>query len=386
MWFPRFLHVLIALATLAINEGHGSWSPPLEPGRDLAESLAWQDRCLDPAGFYDLGARHLENDHGVVLSYDPLSGRFLSPDPLGHAFSLSLYDYANGDPVNKVDPDGRMASTYGRGEGPSRALGSIGSGLSSLAGSMQPGVVRHAFAYAAGASLTASDFSSPSYMRRGMVSGVMGFSGELNRYTQDRMDQGYSEFSARLGAVSYGVTMPLVGVHEAGTGTDFITGKAVDRSLSENLLKVNGGFLFAAGPYASSARLAASSAPAPARAINTVPSRLSRVVDLEYLNASRLGAPRASEVFVAATDDLAGITTSRGLAQRLTLLDEAGNLRQGPFGVIDFNTPAVGLASPVFRTNPGFLQGGFTRGGAREFSLPNAAIDDLQNVTRRSFP
>jgi hypothetical protein len=60
--------------------------------------------------------------------------------------------------------------------------------------------------------------------------------------------------------------MPLVGVHEAGTGTDFITGKAVDRSLSENLLKVNGGFLFAAGPYASSARLAASSAPAPARA------------------------------------------------------------------------------------------------------------------------
>jgi hypothetical protein len=37
------------------------------------------------------------------------SGRrhFLSPDPLGHASDMSLYGFANGDPVNYFDPDGR---------------------------------------------------------------------------------------------------------------------------------------------------------------------------------------------------------------------------------------------------------------------------------------
>jgi uncharacterized protein RhaS with RHS repeats len=39
--------------------------------------------------------------------YEPKSGRFLSPDPLGHSSSLSLYDYCNSDPVNGLDPDGR---------------------------------------------------------------------------------------------------------------------------------------------------------------------------------------------------------------------------------------------------------------------------------------
>ena len=39
--------------------------------------------------------------------YEPTSGRFLSLDPMGHAASMSLYDFANGDPVNRFDPDGR---------------------------------------------------------------------------------------------------------------------------------------------------------------------------------------------------------------------------------------------------------------------------------------
>ena len=35
-------------------------------------------------------------------------GEFLSPDPLGHAASMDLYSYCNGDPVNGLDPDGRF--------------------------------------------------------------------------------------------------------------------------------------------------------------------------------------------------------------------------------------------------------------------------------------
>lgn len=42
--------------------------------------------------------------------YEPGSGRFLSPDPFGHEASMSLYDYAGGDPVNDLDPDGRLVA------------------------------------------------------------------------------------------------------------------------------------------------------------------------------------------------------------------------------------------------------------------------------------
>jgi RHS repeat-associated protein len=69
------------------------------PGSSVNADLVpqWRGRYLDWTGFYSMGARY----------YEPKSGRFLSPDPLGHDASLSLYDYCNGDPVNGLDPDGR---------------------------------------------------------------------------------------------------------------------------------------------------------------------------------------------------------------------------------------------------------------------------------------
>ena len=74
---------------------------PLEVTEDLATSLGWQTRCIDPTGFFAMGARH----------YDPLSGRFLSADPFGHGATPDLYSYAGGDPVNFIDPTGRNAIT-----------------------------------------------------------------------------------------------------------------------------------------------------------------------------------------------------------------------------------------------------------------------------------
>jgi RHS repeat-associated protein len=73
--------------------------------QSLATATVWQGRRLDPTGFYWMGARY----------YDPGTGRFLSPDPLGHDASLSLYDYAGGDPVNQLDPDGRCVKGVGHG-------------------------------------------------------------------------------------------------------------------------------------------------------------------------------------------------------------------------------------------------------------------------------
>lgn len=61
-------------------------------------SLNWQGRRVEPTGLIWMGARY----------YEPKSGRFVSADPYGHGASLSLYDYANGDPVNFIDADGRL--------------------------------------------------------------------------------------------------------------------------------------------------------------------------------------------------------------------------------------------------------------------------------------
>ncbi|MCB1655165.1 MAG: hypothetical protein KDI41_15065 [Pseudomonadales bacterium] len=41
--------------------------------------------------------------------YNTETGNFLSPDPYGHDGSLDLYSYASADPVNYVDPDGRLS-------------------------------------------------------------------------------------------------------------------------------------------------------------------------------------------------------------------------------------------------------------------------------------
>ena len=107
-----------------------------------------------------------------------------------------------------------------------------------------------------------------------------------------------------------------------------------------------------------------------------------RVIDR---GATRLGAPDAEDVFVTAADDVMGIQSSEALAERLTLLNKAGELRRGPFAVIEFDTPS-GIASPIFRTNPGFVGFGRTANGAREFVVPNLTLEELINAIIRTVP
>ena len=63
----------------------------------LTQSILWRSMRLDPTGNINMGGRY----------YKPATGRFLSPDPLGHSASMDLYSYAGGDPVNGLDPTGR---------------------------------------------------------------------------------------------------------------------------------------------------------------------------------------------------------------------------------------------------------------------------------------
>ncbi len=87
----------------------------------VAAATAWRSRRMDPTGFYWLGARY----------YEPTSGRFLSADPMGHAASPSLYDYAGGDPVNRFDPTGRI---FGTSLSTGEFFGSVGSAVTSTIG------------------------------------------------------------------------------------------------------------------------------------------------------------------------------------------------------------------------------------------------------------
>jgi RHS repeat-associated protein len=121
---------------------------------------------------------------------------------------------------------------------------------------------------------------------------------------------------------------------------------------------------------------------APKSITNPIPERMARVVPMEYANGSRLAATNASEAWVTAVDDLAGINNSRDLAQRLTLIDDAGNVILGPRAVIEFDAPASGIASPINRSMQGFVGYGKTAGGAREFIIPNLKL----NVTIQRNP
>ncbi len=118
---------------------------------------------------------------------------------------------------------------------------------------------------------------------------------------------------------------------------------------------------------------------------NPVPSRVARVVDIKYTNAPTLGRPGVYDVFVTAADDIADITNSTDLAKRLTLIDESGNLVPGPFAIFEFETP-TGIASPILRKNPGFVGRGLTKGGAREFVVPNLRRAETKNLTIRVVP
>ncbi|MCB1948200.1 polymorphic toxin type 10 domain-containing protein, partial [Nitrosomonas sp.] len=103
---------------------------------------------------------------------------------------------------------------------------------------------------------------------------------------------------------------------------------------------------------------------------NPVPRTLARVVpDTVITRASgTLGKPNVDDVFVTAADDIRGLDAKK-IAKRLTIPASPTGFR-----VIEFPTPRSGIASPVNRTDPGFVGGGRTAGGAREFIIPNGSI------------
>lgn len=101
---------------------------------------------------------------------------------------------------------------------------------------------------------------------------------------------------------------------------------------------------------------------------NPVSDTLARVVP-HNINPSTLAKTGDLDVFVTNASELRGLSNSQ-IAEKLTIPEIPGG-----FKVIEFPSSSVnGIASPVFRTNPGFIQGGKTARGAAEFVIPNGPI------------
>ncbi|MGJ0515580.1 MAG: polymorphic toxin type 10 domain-containing protein [Methylomicrobium sp.] len=113
---------------------------------------------------------------------------------------------------------------------------------------------------------------------------------------------------------------------------------------------------------------------------NPVPEAVARVVPDNAITrvSGTLGRPDADDVFITAAEDIQGLN-AKDIAERLTIPESPTGFR-----VIEFPTPKAGIASPVNRTDPGFIGGGRTAGGAREFVIPNGPFpaDSSTRVVR----
>jgi hypothetical protein len=123
--------------------------------------------------------------------------------------------------------------------------------------------------------------------------------------------------------------------------------------------------------------------PVPSSAV--LPTRLARIIPEEFAGSATLARAGAADVFVVDATDIQGIKTSEELAKRLTLVDSNGQLVKGPFRVIEFDTPLEGLDQPLNSSNPGFINGGKTAGGATEYIVPNTQVSTLKNVTQKTI-
>ncbi|CAF4439031.1 unnamed protein product [Rotaria socialis] len=100
---------------------------------------------------------------------------------------------------------------------------------------------------------------------------------------------------------------------------------------------------------------------------NPVPSRVARVVPYTEENITHIGRSSSNDVFVTNPSDIRGLNSIQ-IAEKLTIPKSPTG-----FKVFEFRTPD-GIASPINRTNLGFVGQGKTAGGASEFVVPNQQI------------
>jgi len=276
----------------------------------------------------------------VWQSADPILGRYIGENPeattnggVFNSRNLGLYSYAYLSPIRYGDPDG--LGGWDRVTGGLRMAGGF-------AESSVGATVGFAFAWTG-------------------VAAVGG--GILFVHGADQAATGFRQM--------------ISGQPETSLTSYALQSAGVSRSTAESLdtaLSVGGTLGASAGLNAPrlAATVGATSSAGAATTSNTIPETLARVIPGKG-PFTTLGRPGAQDVFVTGAEDIAGLSAKQ-IAQRLTIGESKS------FTVIEFPSAGRAIASPVNRSTAGFVGGGRTAGGAREFVIPNEPVPTNANI------
>lgn len=88
------------------------WDAAYQPFGELQASTGAGPDERFPGQHFDAETGLHQNHH---RTYDPTTGRYIEPDPIGLAGGWNRYAYVNGDPVGLIDPTGEYAGAVGVG-------------------------------------------------------------------------------------------------------------------------------------------------------------------------------------------------------------------------------------------------------------------------------
>lgn len=283
--------------------------------------------------WYDYGARMYDNQIGCWMRPDPLSNRYVG---------LSPYVYCLNDPTSFIDPDGRKDSVVNGEHMDTKTLSDV--------------VVK--------GTLTKLNYDQASIAADAIIS-----------LGGDEFSVNYHNLTKKSRTLLHNAFDPTAVKLRRDRA---ILNKRSDQFWSDRLgdiLSFTPGLEeFAPLAYGNGNEMAADAD----LITNPVPDRVVRAVGLkDGLNpedVKTLGLPGDEDVFVTGVSDIADMNASQ-IAQRLTIPEsDCGYM------LIEFDTPE-GIATPVDRTNPGFVGNGRTAGGAREFVDPNGPIPQNATIT-----
>ncbi len=313
-------------------EGNIELYPPLDPTAKLRNNYKYQGQELQDElglGWYSFKWRN----------YNPEIARFMSVDPLAEKYAYQTpYQFASNQPVHANEIEGLES----RNDLNLRQTTSVTNDAISRNGNLSRTVQlatsqpRNQTQSNVRAQATISQGLSPAQYKQNEANVA---SLEIAKNTvsnHDNLGSPYTQNSVMVGA-AYGAAGEVAGLAVGKAATSI--GKLFTSSAS-----------------------------------NPVPATLARVVPTEFASGT-LGKASAEEVFVTAGKDINGLNSAQ-IAEKLTIDPSPSG-----FTVYEFPTPPEGVSTPFNRPDPGFINGGRTAGGAREFIIPNQSIPTNSTTT-----
>jgi RHS repeat-associated protein len=317
--------------------------------------------------------------------YDPQLARFLSPDPLlgslGDSQSVNPYAYVGNRPLNATDPTGLFADAglsplianyvlpsifatlklFLGGHDPlppPPATALPGRSAQSGVGMCMPGT------YAPVCSGRVLYAASPGAGAAAAQTSTWGATSVEDEYARENIEQLIKDLG--VNAVEELILSPVRDAQEAYEAAKRGDVASAVVHLASAVCDVAKPCQGIKGPVKAVRKVAKATK-------NAVPKELARVIPGRG-NFPTLGPPTRSDVFVTASEDIAGMNADQ-IAKRLTVP------KADEFTVIRFRTPSTGIATPINRPDPGFVGRGRTAGDAREFVIPNGPIPADAKIT-----